>query len=311
MEKILKTFFDNAQVEISKNIRFEDTDLYDYLLKFYGAAPIFSENGFIKVVETKDSYILSENIFYDNYPSEDCRFISIEGLQINSSLIQNCDIGLNLSRNGFAIVPVKNEALLASLKMMSSLKYTEAEHIVSNEPFGTIKFNDEIWKKAIFTPSQILEKIFYDGILDAFNQTISFSDILKSLDIFDLNILEWRRGLSMDAHNGVDYKSFVNMISYNTEKCSKSRTLKMGHFEWEEITKEAIKSSNYENLMSIDSSNVVLAEHEVETMSFVLVNSFNPRFFHQVSEFNSDGSLYVCTANKSFKSITEKFHFKW
>lgn len=311
MEKILKEFFDNTQVEISKSVHFEDTDLYNYLANFYGGPPVFCDNGFIKVLERENSYILSENLFYDNFPQENGRYISIEGLDIKSSLIANNDIGLSLSRNGFAIVPVKDEQLLASLKMMSSLNFKKSEYSGSNEPFGTIKFNDEIWKETNFSASQILEKVFYEGILASLNKMISFSHVLQSLDIFDLNILEWRKGLSMDAHNGVDYKSFINMISYNTEECTNSRTLKMGYFDWEEITMNAIKHSDYEKLMSIDSNNIVLAEHEVDTKSIVLVNAFNPRFFHQVSEFKSDGSLYVCTANKSFKSVTQKFRFKW
>ena len=115
----------------------------------------------------------------------------------------------------------------------------------------------------------------------------------------------------MLAHNGVDYRSFINMILYNTEHCRTSRALSLGEYDWYDQTFEALATHNYECLMNIKKSKVELHSFIVKSEKSVLINAFNPKFYHEVGEMTSQGSLYVCTANKSFKEITQRFDFNW
>jgi hypothetical protein len=311
MKKILEKFFEHNFVKVPKTTDFFKTDLCNYLELAYGAKAIFSNKGFIKVIEKDDCIIFSEHLFYDYFPNEEGKFISIEGLEISSTQINNSDMGKSLSRNGYFISNNINKELRATLLMMSSLNFSEVKDSPVNEPFATFKYNPRIWQSPDSNQMKGLGLAFYEGLSSSLNHLVQFSDVLKSLNCFDLNVLEWKKGLKMDAHNGVDYKSFINLITYNTEHSSSSRTLEFGSFDWKDLTLDCLKKNNYENLMAIDCNNNLLYEHLVNTNSLVLVNAFNPRFYHQVSEFKGDGSLFVCTANKSFKSITQRFDFNW
>jgi hypothetical protein len=180
----------------------------------------------------------------------------------------------------------------------------------ASEPFATLKLSENIWSEnsSLVSEETLMVKNHIQRFLE---DQVSYSDILSSLNIFDLNFLEWQESRYMKAHNGVDYKSFINLITYNTEHCLEARSISVGSYDWYDETFNGLFTDNWEALMNIEKQKVESDNFQVDTDFALLINVFNPKFYHQVGEMKGRGSLYVCTANKSFKEITNKFEFNW
>lgn len=312
MYKCAEQFFDSQTAVIPGNIPFQETDLFAYLKLMYGEEPVINqENGIIKIKYLEDGqYLLTENIFYDRSYEHDA-FITLPSIQLKSSDIKFSEIGFELSTKGYCIIDVPDyykDNVLSRFNIMPYKKTPESEGY--GEPYATYKFHEYIWDTDLsFEDDE--HKIVYYGILNLMLELIKFSEPLRALNAFDLNLLQWRKGRSMEAHNGIDYKSFVNLITYNTESCSKSRNISVGQFDWYDVTFEALAMGNYENLMNIQKGKQLFDSIKVDTSKAVLVNAFNPKFYHQVGEMTGEGDLYVCTSNMSFREVLDKFEFKW
>lgn len=312
MYKIAAEFFANQQVKLPKDSPFEKTDLYVFLRMMFGVAPIKSTQGLLKVVDRGDHWIIAEHIYYDYFEGEEAFYYSLPGLELTSSKIKNCERGKNLSKNGYVVLERNDEEYLNVVGLMPKIKYNQTpEYQGLGEPYATFKFNDRIWMQPDQKKYVGIEKEFHQKLHKILNEMIDYSDVLNSLDTFDMNILEWRDGRDMEAHNGVDYRSFINLIVYNTDHCQKTRTISVGEYDWYEKTFQALATNDYEGLMNIREGKVLKDEIEVKTNKAVLISVFNPKFYHQVGKMMSTGSLYVCTANKSFKCVVDRFDFNW
>ena len=218
---------------------------------------------------------------------------------------------MELSTKGYAVVDVPDfyqASILSQFPEIPYKKTPESEGL--KEPYATFKYREVIWDTELYIESETQKTIYY-GIMSLLKDLIKFSGPLSGLDAFDLNLLQWRKGRSMEAHNGVDYKSFINMITYNTSHCDISREIQVGEFDWYDTTFQALAMNDFESLMDIQKDKRLYDSIEVKTSKAVLVNAFNPKFYHQVGEMVGEGDLYVCTSNMSFRNMLDKFDFKW
>lgn len=312
MYKIANDFFQAQEVKLPKTIAFEQTDLYVYLRMMSGSAPVKADQGIIKIIERDDHFLLVEHIYYDYYPEIVGKFYTIPGINLRSIHIQNTQVGKNLSKKGYHVFARSDRDYLDVIDLMPKINFNlTPDYQGLGEPYATFKFNPTIWQKPLPEKMTGVAAQFYHGLKGILESMIDFSDVLASLDTFDLNVLEWQHGRNMDAHNGIDYRSFVNLITYNTDHCSKSRTISVGEFNWYESTFQALATNDYEALMAISDGKKLSEAIMVDTKKAVLVSVFNPKFYHEVGQMTGEGSLYVCTSNKSFKAITDRFDFRW
>jgi hypothetical protein len=309
---IAKDFFNNQKVHLPSKEAFFESDLSKYFSLLYRGKPYYSDKGLIKVIKEDNGYSFYEHIFYDwsEGKEADC-YINIEGINLLGTNIINNNIGKHLSKKGYWGYQ-HPEWVINVLSKFPSFKYnrTGCEH--SNfEPYATHKFGTQIWenKNPIFENEDI--KIFYEGINKYMTDLVSYSEVLLSLDAYDMNTLEWRKGRSMEPHNGVDYRSMVNLITSNTDHCDSSRHLMVGEYDWYDTVFYCAASQDWEPLLNISTERVQSDAFLSDTKLGVLVNVFNPKFYHQVGEFKGEGKLYVCTANKTFRSIVDRFNFNW
>lgn len=317
MFKIAKSFFEKGKTTLPKNISFEDTDLFIYLKIAYGETPIFShKDGFIKVTkDDKGNQVLSEHIFFDEFidTRNNCLFITFNKLEGKLGRdIEISKIGYDLYKKGYAIIDIPYEyqqLVLRNFKKLNFIKTPEAYGI--NEPYATFKYHDSIWGFEKKVDLNSTSQMIYSGMDLLISEVTQFSSVLKSLDSYDLNVLHWKKGRSMDAHNGVDYRSIINLITYDTDNCFKSRDLMVGEYDWYDTVFQCLASLDFEPLMNITKGLNQINSIPVTTNKGILVNVFNPKFYHQVGEMKSDGDLYVCTSNKSWRSLVSNFDFKW
>lgn len=314
MIKIAQEFFQNNSVSLDTLEDFFKSDLFLYFKLLYGSEPVFSkENGFIKVINDKEKIILTEHIYYDYSDGKvEEGFITLPNLEITGTKIVNSNFGKQLSKKGYIQVDIPEsyqELILGSFPSLDFKKTPLEEGL--GEPSGTFKFHKNIWSEDLPNIKNQKPFLIYYGIKDLIKSFLEFSEVAKSFSAYDLNILEWTKGRSMTAHNGIDYKSFINLITYNTNHCSISREIMVGEYDWYEVVFNCLFENNFEKLMDIRYNNTQLDSFEVETSKAILINVFNPRFYHQVGEMRGDGKLYVCTSNMSFKSITDKYLMKW
>jgi len=313
MFKIAKDFFHNQRVHLKTKESFFESDLAKYFNLLYRGKPYFSDKGLIKVVKENDGYTFYEHVFYDYAEDSeaDC-YVNIEGIELIGTKIQNNEIGKHLSQMGYWGYQHPEWIIKDVLSKFPSFTYNRkgCEHSMF-EPYATYKFGTQIWenKNPSFPNEDI--KIFYEGIKKYMTELVSYSEVLLSLDAYDMNTLEWRKGRSMEPHNGVDYRSMINLITSNTDYCDSSRHLMVGEYDWYDTVFYCAASQDWEPLINIQTERNQLNAFTSDTKLGVLVNVFNPRFYHQVGEFKGEGKLYVCTANKSFRAITDRFDFNW
>jgi hypothetical protein len=313
MLKLAKDFFNNQKIKVQTKEDFLKSDLYMHLFSLYGAKPYFSDKGLIKVVKEEDGYIFSEHIFYDWMEGKEAEcYVNIEGIELIGTKIINTEEGKQLSEKGYNSYQNPDWFMDRVLSKFPSFTYnrTGCEHSLF-EPYGTHKFGSQIWetKDPIFPNEDI--KIFYTEMKRYISQLITFSEPLMSLDAYDMNTLEWRKGRSMEPHNGLDYRSMINLITSNTEHCDSSRHLMVGEYDWYDTLFYCSASQDWEPLLNISTERKQTNAFVSNTNLAVLINVFNPKFYHQVGEFKGEGKLYVCTANKSFRSIVDRFDFSW
>lgn len=313
MNVIAKDFFDNQVVVLDQRDDFLDSDLYQYFKMAYGAAPIFSDKGFIKVVKENGKYSFYEHIFYDW--AEDkipyC-YVSIENLELIGTQIQNNEIGKFLSKNGYWGYKNTPEFTNNAIKLLPEFEFTTKGCLNSSkEPTRVFKLGNNIWqnKNPIFKTE--VNKSFYHNLDSYMKELVSYSEVLQSLDAYDMNALEWEKSRSMAPHNGVDYRAMINLISYNTDHCKGSRHLMVGTYDWYDTVFYCIRTQDWEPLMDIATERKQSDAFLADTNIAVLVNVFNPKFYHEVEEFKGEGKLYVCTANKSFSAIVDNFDMNW
>lgn len=116
----------------------------------------------------------------------------------------------------------------------------------------------------------------------------------------------------MDAHNGVDYRSFLNFITYNSQDTNLSRDLESGSFDWYDLTFNSILQNDFSPLMDINCDNIMIKRIKAQSSTLILINSFNPKFYHKVYDLNEENStLYTSTANMTFSVIANDITFKW
>jgi hypothetical protein len=313
MIRIAREFFEHNRVLLPKGVRFDQTDLCLYLKLLYGEAPAYGDRGIIKVIDTPEGELLTEHIYHDHAVGRGDRFITLPSLPLRGTRITNCALGHSLSTRGYAPIEVSTREQSAVLARFREIPYRlTPESQGLDEPYGTFKFNPNIWGSGAppeGDPST--ESAVYWGIRKLLWDQLAHSEVLQSMDAYDLNLLEWRRGRKMTAHNGVDYKSFINLISYNTEHCTVTRALNVGTHDWYDTTFQSIFSGDFSPLMNIHVGKQELDSFQVTTGRAILVSVFNPRFYHEVGQMTGEGSLYVCTSNMSFRSITDRYQLAW
>ena len=312
MEKLAKSFFEKGYITIKNVDVFYKSDLFLYLKLLYKKEPIVSETGFIKVTKKDDSICLSEHIYHDLFPEDVALFyLTIPEIQISSSSIKNNRIGKNLHENGFALVDASKELIKSCLDIYPQLNYKEEAGNTQNEPFATFKIHSEIWSGDVLPHISKRDIELKARMEKEFRKIVEHSEILNSLNIFDVNFLEWTQDRDMDAHNGLDYRSFLNIITYNTNSTESTRALECGHYNWYDLTFECLFQNDFEKLMTIDNNLEKLETIEVKTNKIILVNSFNPKFYHKVYPLKSNTKIYTSTANFSFREITDDIKFIW
>ena len=313
MISIAKDFFDNQKIYLKSIEDFFNSDLAVYFNLLYGGKPYLSDKGIIKITNTEKGYLFTEHIFYDwAEENEAVSYINIEGIDLIGTRILNNDIGKQMSKKGYYGYSHPEHFVKDVLTKFSSFTYNTkgCEHSMF-EPHGTHKFGDHIWENKTPSFKSLDIETFYKGIKNYMTFLTSYSEVLMSLDAYDMNTLEWRKGRSMEPHNGVDYRSIINLITSNTEHCDSSRHLMVGEYDWYDTVFYCAKSQDWEPLINIQTQKKQTGAFLSDTRLGVLINVFNPKFYHQVGEFKGEGKLYVCTANKSFRSIVDRYDFNW
>lgn len=323
MKYLAKFFFDNHYCIIDDIEDFYSTDLSFLFQLMYRGKLEFKDKGIIKVmkINNKDDpdhgkMIMMEHIFYDyeeDHKEKELELIgyfNIEGQEIKGTKITNTEFGKQLSQQGFTTIDMEKLDALEPLLAFPKLDFKPTNDETMGDPLATFKYNKTIWDNNP-TIANETEQIIYDGIFNTYEKILANSEVLQSLDRYDLNILKWEKGRNMTPHNGVDYRSMINMITYNTEHCSETRSIYAGIFDWYDITMQCAYLNDWEPLVNIKQQLKRLLDLPVNTKTGLIVNVFNPRYYHQVGMFRGEGQLYVCTSNKTFSGITNKFSFKW
>lgn len=313
MLKIAKDFFNNQKIKLKNKEDFFNSDLHTHFLSFYRGKPYFSDKGIIKVVKEDDGYVFYEHMFYDwaEDQTADC-FLNVEGMNISGTKIKNTIEGKHLSQKGYWGYQNPEWFITDVLNKFPSFTYNSLGCQDSAfEPYGTYKFSEYIWqnKNPTFESKDI--EGFYKGTDRYISDLVSYSEILLSLDAYDMNALEWRKGRAMKPHNGLDYKSMVNLVTSNTDHCDSSRHLMVGEYDWYDTLFYCSASQDWEPLLNIETEKRQSEAFTSDTGLAVMINVFNPKFYHQVGEFKGEGKLYVCTANKSFRTVVDRFDFNW
>lgn len=306
-------FFNNQKITLKSKDLFFETDLSKYFEMTYGAKPYFSESGFIKIVKEQDHYIFSEHMFYDwqQDKTAEC-YVSIPGINLIGTNIQNTEAGKQLSKRGYWKLDHTEDFINGPIQLFKYFNYSRLGCEESMfEPYATYKYCRPIWSDQSPVFDSLESEAFYKGVKEYMNTLVSYSQVLQSLDAYDVNALEWRKGRAMTPHNGLDYRSMINLIFSNTDNASSSRKLYVGEYDWYDTLFYCAKTQDWEPLIDIKTKKNQYDGIISDTKVGVLVNVFNPKFYHQVGRFNGEGSLFVCTANKTFKSITDRFQFSW
>ena len=328
MYKVAESFFKNNFFYMEQFKDFWSTDLCSFFKDLYGEQPEFTKDkGFIKIYKAEaipGGYVFYENIFYD-YTTDlkahngiDVTFFgylsfpSIHDKLPDNPVIKNTFHGRNLSKNGFTCIDIADKFTSGTIELYPQLDYSRSKEEVQSEAYGSKKFTDKIWDQSPEFKDE-KERRVYNVVNALFNDAISFSDYLSSSDLYSSNFLEWKPEMYMRPHNGVDYRSLVNLITHNTTNCSESRALVTGEFDWYNATRKAINSKNFDQLLDIPEE-LIKWRNKTEASSSrgILVNVFNPKFFHEVEAFSGTGELYTCTANKTYSGLTgSQNNFNW
>lgn len=312
---IAKDFFEKHYFTIKTIEEFQDTDLSFYFQMAYKANLELQDQGIIKLIKRGDLLIGYEHMFFDfarshgHMGDEVVGYLNIPDLKLGGTEIANSLAGYNLSTKGHHVIEFsdKEQDIMRKYPQMNFIPTGDTSMM---DPYATFKYNTAIWNNTPKITNQD-EQHVYDGIRNIYSDFFHGNQVLSSLDSYDLNILQWLKGRAMTPHNGVDYRSMINMISYNTDHCSETRSIMAGEFDWYDVTMSCAFREDWEDLIDIKQIRKQTIDLPVTTKKALVVNVFNPRYYHQVGEFKGEGELYVCTSNMSFKAITEKFKFKW
>ena len=309
--KLAEAFFSAGYVEVGTISEFFKSDLNEYFNLLYRQSLSVSNCGIIKVIKKNNKLILSEFIYYDYFPDDNAEFfLNYEFLNLKSCRIENTAVGKKLSKNGYAILDITDKDLPIKKYPSLSFKPFSNENPL-DEAYESFRFSEKIWDTCDENDTTQKEKQIREQLRKSLIEIVSFSDFLAGLDSFGVNFLKWKRGHYMNPHNGVDYRSFINLLTYNTEKCSQSRRIFLGEFDWYAPTFFCIKNNNFDPLLNIGEKRKLIEGVMVNTQKAVVINSFNPRFYHEVEEFKGEGELFVSTANLSYKAITKSLDISW
>jgi hypothetical protein len=313
MIKVAEKFFNEHYFALEHMSDFELTDLKLLLDRSFGGAVFDDEIGIIKIMRCKDTNMLFffEHLFYDYTLTNDIYplpltfvgYISTRAISKTVTRpvkIRNTFAGLSLSKYGFTSFDFGSMSDVTSL--YPEIIYDDVQGYDPHEPYATKKYSEFIYdNKALDKRGEYIFRKLQNFSLNS----LKFSTVLSYLDAFDANFLQWKKGLSMKPHNDYDYKSFVNLVSYNTEHTNKERKIIVGDFYWYDMY------FNNEDLCDIPDNKIkTQLSAEATTQRAVMLNTFNPKFYHEAQTFDGDGEMYTCAANLSFKEMNLS-NIKW
>ena len=306
MLKIAKDFFDYNIVDIKNIEEFFESDLCKYFEMLYKKKLVVSSSGFIKIVKKQGFVRLLENVFKE-YGDPSDQYITFEGINFNKGDIEFSNIGSALSTHGYARANNTRSYIEDTLYKLPILPFSDLGCERATEPSRTLKFNSNAWGKPNFQNSTCRD--VYKNVERELKRVVSFSPILSSMDAFDCIALEWNKGRRILPHNDVDFRMFVNMVSYNTEN-SGSRYLCTGSYDWYDYMFHSIITEDWEATNNIVADRKEENKIWADTNISVLVNVFNPRFYHEVSEFHGPGKMYSIPSHLSMHSIVDQIKLK-
>lgn len=307
MIKVAKEFFDHHSFSLDSSEDFFDTDLAKYFELLYKTKLKFSNSGFIKVIRKNNKVYFYENVFYDWANQPTAEYITFEGVDIKFGEIRNTREGKMLSENGYYLFRNAPE-YTQTLSSLPSLNYDEEGCERKTEPFRTHKFHPQAWGEPVNVDSISLD--LYNKVRKNIQSLVSFSPILRSLDAFDMIGLEWRDGRSILPHNDLDFRMMVNLVSYNTKDSKGSRPLKVGVYDWYDYTFHSLVTEDWEMTNNITADKTQIDTIEPSMRHSIMVNVFNPKFYHEVCQMDGEGVLYSAPSHLGFRKIVDNFRLK-
>lgn len=307
MIKLAEDFFNNQVVILDSLDQFFESDLCLYFEKLYKTKMVIADNGFIKIIR-RDGYVaLYENVFYDWAEEPTSEYLNFEGVQMRPGSIKNTDAGRCLSENGFYVFPNGTGDIEETIKPVTKLLFNPDGCDRATEPNAMFKYSPKVWGEIEWMswdrPAHVDENAYNLFKRMDFRMTnlLSFSNVLSSLDAYDMICLAWSDGRSILPHNDLDIRMFVNLISY-WDETYEHRYLKVGSYDWYNYLFPALLRDDWEAMNNITAERTEFQKIQSHRYVSPMVNVFNPRFYHETTPLKS-GFMFSISAHKSFKKI--------
>ena len=304
MKKIAQDFFKNQHVAIDCLEDFFESDLHFYFEKLYKKKLEISDRGFIKIVRKENQVFLYENIFYDWAQEESSEYINFHGIEIKAGSILNTDAGKQISEKGYFVFENSIQEIERTIKPVLTFLFDSSGCDKSTEPNGMFRFSSDVWGEVKpLEPAHITFEAYslFKEMENRIERLVSFSNVLRSLDAYDMICLKWSDGRSILPHNDLDIRMFINLVSY-WDETYEHRKIKVGEYDWYDYIFQTLLTNQWEG-----TNNIVTSKKEYNAIlstrySSPMINVFNPRFYHETTPLKS-GSMYSISAHKSFKKI--------
>lgn len=310
MIKIAEDFFKNQSTLIEDMDSFWKSDLCLYFEKLYKTKLVLSDNGFIKVIRREDYIVLYENVFYDWADEKTSEYINFEGVKMRPGSIKNTPEGKQLSELGYCVFENMPESIKRNIYPVTKLMFNPDGCDRPTEPNAMFKYSPKVWGEIEWMdwerPKHVEQNAYdlFKSMEYRMSNLLEFSNVLSSMDAYDMICLKWSDGRSILPHNDLDIRMFVNLISY-WDETNEHRYLKVGDYDWYDYLFPILLTDDWEATNNITASKKELGKILSHRYSSPMVNVFNPRFYHETTPLKS-GSMYSISAHKSFKAIVDK-----
>lgn len=308
MIKLARLFFHYQRVTVNTLDDFFNSDLCLYFEKLYKTKLKISNTGFIKIIRRDSKFELYENVFYDWACEYSDEYITFEGIDMRLGFIQNTEAGKQLSQKGYYVFENNPDIIARAIHPVEKLKFNSDGCDRLTEPNAMFKYSPKVWGDVqLFKPQHVDYEAYslFKMMEIRMTHLLSFSNVLLSLDAYDMICLKWSEGRSILPHNDLDIRMFVNLISYNDKSVYTPRYLKVGEYDWYDYIFHAILTDQWESTNHITSKRIEYEKIASVNFRSPIVNVFNPRFYHEVTPL-IDGELYSISAHKSFKALVDK-----
>lgn len=313
----LDSFFSRGWTSFRSAREFFESSLHDYLRLIYGEI-LYTENptfNFINVHKGQEgNLIFSEAVFADIFPEQE-KIASVlpKALYDSRPLLRNETGGkspmlLEISRRGWAIT---NCPLIAE-----DLPFFEAQNYsveaLPGEPSAAYYGSSE--DPSINRIPSVRRAL---GIMPKVAAALAQGNpLLSQASLHPVNVLRYVQGDRQEPHSDAYVGTFCILLAYLTSlRRPRGRELVVGTFRFTEAYERILAGKADFKTISEDMPREWIEGSPTEIPpahgKTVVLNNFNPRFFHEVRPARSRKPVYAISAHLGWRPIFSPRVFEW